>query len=125
MRSHLRHRFSGLMLTLILSLAVLAGGLVQRNVPNADDMVRLSHALFWGEPVADLCGAPGQPGKAGGGGDCPACTLTATAILPAPTIRLPLIELAYSAAVLIPAATRGHDRIHDPARPVRAPPALA
>lgn len=124
MRSQPRHRFAGLFLTLMLTLATLAGGFAHRAAPNADDMARLSHALFWGEAVADLCGEPGQPGTPPSA-DCPACTLIAAAVLPEAAQSLPPVVLAFSAVVLIPATTQPHSRIHDPARPVRAPPQTA
>lgn len=124
MRTKLRHRFSGIMLTLLLALATLAGGFAQRAAVNADDMARLSHALFWGEPVADLCGGSGQPGTTRTA-DCPACTLTAVAVLPDATSTLPGMRLAFGATVLIPASVQSFGRILDPARAARAPPYLA
>lgn len=55
-------------------------------------------------------------------GDCPACHLAASILLPEPVASFADIELRTAAAILVPAYARGFGRTTNPATPVRAPP---
>lgn len=122
MRTLLRHRLSGLVLTLTLTLASLAMGFAHRAPLTPSDVERIAHAVFWGEAVPDICGPVDENGEAVDTGECRACQLVGSALLPDPVRTLTALDRQVCATVQTVAILRldGTTRSHD-ASP-RAPP---
>jgi len=117
----LRQRLSGMVLTLTLLIATVATGF-GHQVMSVDDVARAQHALFWGQPAADLCGESGDNGTASGMAGCAVCQLVGAAVLPAPAAQPTALGLRLIASLHLPASTRLGCAGHDSAHPVRAPP---
>ncbi|WP_156790767.1 hypothetical protein [Rhodobacter ferrooxidans] len=117
-RSHL----AGLALTLVLLIATAATGFAHRALPSPDDIARASHALFWGEPLADLCDPTDSDGTAVAFGDCPACHLVGAAVLPGLGGADLGLGLTFTLVVALTTVATPVWRARDAAHPVRAPP---
>lgn len=115
----LRHRLSGLILALTLLLATVATGF-GHQVMSVDDVARAQHALFWGQPTADLCGDTGS--TATGMAGCAVCQLVGAAVLPPPVAQPTGLALRLVAVVPRPGNPAPVLAGLDLAHPVRAPP---
>lgn len=124
MSNHLRHRLSGLILICVLAFATMATGFAHHAPFSRDDALRLSHAQFWGETVADLCGKPGGGGQAAAGADCAACNLVAAAVLPEAVQAPVALDLRLARNRVVPPAPVLVHLVQGIAPPVRAPPVV-
>lgn len=114
--------FAKTTLVLLVAISLTLITFVHRPVPTAAQIEQSVYLAEMGLTPADLCA---ETGEANGGmdmGDCPACHLVATLLLPEPAANLADVELRAAAAILVPAHTRGFGRTANPATPVRAPP---
>ncbi|MDP3960670.1 MAG: hypothetical protein Q8Q26_11540 [Pseudorhodobacter sp.] len=118
----LRQRLSGMILTLTLLIATVATGF-GHQVMSADDVARAQHALFWGQPAADLCGSTdGRDGTATGMAGCAVCQLVGAAVLPPPVAQPTGLALRLVAVAQRPGNPAPVLAGLDLAHPVRAPP---
>lgn len=118
----LRQRLSGMILTLTLLIATVATGFGHQAM-SLDDVARAQHALFWGQPAADLCGnTGGSDGTAVGMAGCAVCQLVGAAVLPAPVAQPTGLALHLLALVQGPGNPAPVLADLDLAHPVRAPP---
>lgn len=114
--------FAKTTMVLLVAVSLLLSGFAHRPVPTATQIEQAVSLADLGLSLADLCA---EPGDADGGmdmGDCPACHLAASILLPEPVASVADIELRTAAAILVPADARGFGRTTNPATPVRAPP---
>lgn len=107
---------------LLSAIGLLLGGLAHRHVPTAEQISQSVDLLEMGLTLADLCIAAGDADDGLAVGDCPACNLAGSILLPDPRVGFAEMELRVAAAILIPAHMRGFGRTTNPATPVRAPP---
>lgn len=106
----------------MVAISLLTTGFAHRPVLTA---AQIDQAIFLAElglTAADLCAEQDEGDGGMSMGDCPACHLVASALLPEPVESLIGIELRATAVVLVPARARGLGRKTNPATPVRAPP---
>ena len=106
----------------MVAISLLMTGLAHRPVLNSAQVNEAAYLAELGLTLADLCAEPGEGEGGMAMGDCPACHLAGSILLPEPAEDLAKIELRAAAAVLVPADARGFGRIANPAAPVRAPP---
>lgn len=106
----------------MVAISLLASGLAHRPIMNVAQIDQAAYLTEMGLVAADLCADPGEGGNGMDMGDCPACHLAASILLPEPVGSFADIELRTAAAVLVPAHMRGFGRTTNPATPVRAPP---
>jgi len=114
--------FAKTTMVLLVAVSLLLSGFAHRPVPTAAQIEQAVSLAGLGLSLADLCT---EPGDADGGmsmGDCPACHLTASVLLPESVASLIDIELRASAALIVPAEAHVVGRTTNPATPVRAPP---
>ncbi len=107
---------------LLSAIGLLLGGLAHRHMPTAAQISQSADLAEMGLTLADLCIAPGNADGGLDAGDCPACNLAGSLLLPAPLPGFAEMELRAAAAILVPAHMRGFGRTTNPATPVRAPP---
>ena len=106
----------------MVAISLLATGFAHRPILNAAQIDQAVYLAEWGLTAADLCAETGDEDGGMAMGDCPACHLSASILLPDPVSSFIDIELRTAAAILVPAHTRGFGRTTNPATPVRAPP---
>lgn len=106
----------------MVAISLLATGFAHQPLPNAAQIDQAVYLAELGLTAADLCAEPGDEDGGMVMGDCPACHLSASILLPEPVVSFIDIELRTAAAILVPADTRGFGRTTNPATPVRAPP---
>ncbi|MEH7829947.1 hypothetical protein [Gemmobacter denitrificans] len=114
-------------LVLLVAFSLLLSGFAHRPALMAGPMAQpapaqAAYLADMGLTLADLCVEPGAAGDDMATGDCPACHLAGSILLPQPVAHGADIELRSAAAILVPAQTRGLGRSTNPATPVRAPP---
>lgn len=110
------------MLVWMVAVSLLATGFAHRPILNAAQIDQAVYLAEMGLTAADLCAEPGNDEGGMVMGDCPACHLSASILLPEPVTSFIDIELRTAAALLVPADTRSFGRTTNPATPVRAPP---
>jgi hypothetical protein len=106
----------------MVAISLLASGFAHQPIPSATQIDRAAYLAELGLTAADLCAEQGEEDGGVRRGDCPACHLSASILLPEPVVSFIDIELRTAAAILVPADTRGFGRTTNPATPVRAPP---
>ncbi|MFN7223005.1 MAG: hypothetical protein ACK4MS_03185 [Paracoccaceae bacterium] len=106
----------------LVALGLLSFGFVHRTALTGSDLAKAEYLSSMGLVVSDLCGEPGETDDGMAMGDCPACHLVGSVLLPAPVESCIDIELRVAAVVLVPAESRVFGRTTNPATPVRAPP---
>lgn len=109
-------------MVLLVAISLLLSGFAHRPVLTATQIDQSVSLAEMGLTLADLCAEPGEGNGGMDMGDCPACQLAASILLPEPAANLVDAELRAAAAILVPAHTRGFGRTTNPATPVRAPP---
>lgn len=106
----------------MVAISLFASGFAHRPVLSAAQIGQAAYLAEMGLAAADLCAMPGDTDGDMGMGDCPACHLSASILLPQPVASFIDIEWRTAAAILVPAQMRGFGRTTNPATPVRAPP---
>lgn len=106
----------------MVAISLLASGFAHQPLLTAAQIDQAVYLAELGLSKADLCAEPGDEDGGMNMGDCPACHLSASVLLPEPVANFIDIELLTVAAVLVPAETRIFGRPTNPATPVRAPP---
>lgn len=122
MRWTLSFAFAKTTMVLLVAISLLFSGFAHRSVVTAAQIDQSIYLAEMGMTLADLCA---EPGDADGGmdmGDCPACHLAESILLPEQVGSFADVELRTAAATLVPAHTHGFGRTSNPATPVRAPP---
>jgi hypothetical protein len=114
--------FAKTTMVLLVAISLLLSGFAHRPVLTATQVDQSVSLAEMGLTLADLCAEPGEGNGGMDMGDCPACQLAASILLPEPAKNLVDAELRTAAAILVPAHTRGFGRTTNPATPVRAPP---
>lgn len=116
---HPRRSFlTGLVLTLLLGVALVASAFAHR-MPQVQDVGLQSYLLAGGD-LADLCNhADREPAASG---DCAACRLVGCVVLPDPRPDFVAVERTFAVTVLIPARKVARRSPRDPALGNRAPP---
>lgn len=104
------------------AISLLGLGFAHEPVPTPDQIAQAASLAEMGLTAADVCADAGDAEGDMAMGDCPACHVSASLLLPEPLGSLIEIELRAAAAILVPAHARGFGRTYDPATPVRAPP---
>ncbi|MFN3723434.1 MAG: hypothetical protein ACK4VZ_10340 [Paracoccaceae bacterium] len=112
-------RLRGLALVMLLAVALGTVGFGHRTPSQQDATV--DAFLLSGFAMADLCGSSGSDGSATGI-PCPACTLAATALMPAGPCIVHNAGLKRVATIVAPRAPDWVPTVHDPAHAPRAPP---
>lgn len=120
MHTALRHRLSGLILTLVLLVASAAGGQAHRAPLTPDDVALQAHAQFWGEALPALCADAGES-ELPDTGRCDACRLIGAALLPDPALPL-LLRGQPLPRPLAPQPVLREAFAARAAHPARAPP---
>lgn len=103
-------------------ISLLMIGFAHRPVLNDQPIGQALALAELGLTAADLCADQDKGDGDMSMGDCPACHLVASVLLPEPVESLVDIELRATAVVLVPARARLIGRTTNPAIPVRAPP---
>lgn len=106
----------------MVAISLLMTGFAHRPILDATQIDQAMLLAELGLTSADLCGEAGDGDGGMGMGDCPACHLTASVLLPESVASLIDIELRASAALIVPAEAHVVGRSTNPATPVRAPP---
>lgn len=106
----------------MVAISLLMTGFAHRPILNAAQIDQSVYLAEMGLTLADLCADPGDGDNGIDMGDCPACHLAASSLLPEPVANFADIELRTAAAILVPAQAHGSGRTINPATPVRAPP---
>lgn len=106
----------------MVAISLLALGFSHQPLLTAAQSDQAAYLAELGLSAADLCAEPGDSENGKAMGDCPACHIASSVLLPEPEANFIDIELRTVAAVLVPAETRVFGRPTNPATPVRAPP---
>ncbi|MDZ7907386.1 MAG: hypothetical protein U5N10_03560 [Gemmobacter sp.] len=106
----------------MVAISLLMTGFAHRPVLNASQIDQAVYLAELGLTLADLCAEPGDGDEGMAMGDCPACHLAGSILLPESVASLLDIELRTSAALIVPAEEHVFGRTTNPATPVRAPP---
>ena len=106
----------------MVAISLLMTGFTHRPILNAAQIDQAMLLAELGLTSADLCGEAGDGDGGMDMGDCPACHLAGSLLLPEPVVSLIVIELRASAALIVPAEEHVFGRTTNPATPVRAPP---
>lgn len=109
-------------MVLMVAISLLASGFAHQPILNAAQIDQAVYLTELGLTVADICAEQGDEDGGMVMGDCPACHLSASLLLPEPAASFIEIELRTAAAIFVPADARGFGRSTNPATPVRAPP---
>ena len=109
-------------MVLLVAISLLTVSFAHNPALTGSDLAKAEYLSSMGLTAADLCAQPGEDGGGMDMGDCPACHLVASILLPTPVEILVDIELRTAAVVLVPARARVFGRVINPATPVRAPP---
>lgn len=112
----------GPVMVLMVAISLLASGFAHQPMLNAAQIDQAVYLADLGLTAADLCAEQGDEDGGMVMGDCPACHLSASLLLPEPVASFIEIELRTAAAIFVPADARGFGRSTNPATPVRAPP---
>jgi hypothetical protein len=122
MVKNIHFAFAKTTMVLLVAISLLLSGFAHRPVLTATQIAQSIYLAEMGLILADLCAEPGEADGEMDMGDCPACHLAASILLPEPVGSFVDVELRTAAAILVPAHTRGFGRTANPATPVRAPP---
>ncbi|EEW24293.1 DUF2946 family protein [Rhodobacter ferrooxidans] len=114
--------FAKTAMVLLVVTSLLTLGFSHRPAVSSADLAKAEYLGSMGLAASDLCAEPGEKGGGMSMGDCPACHLVSSVMLPEPVASPVDIELRYAAVVLVPAQARVFGRTTNPATPVRAPP---
>lgn len=106
----------------LVAISLLLSGFAHRPVLAATQLDQAAYLAEMGLTLADLCAETGEGDGGMATGDCPACHLAGSLLVPQPLSILVDMELRTAAAILVPAHTRHYGRTTNPATPVRAPP---
>lgn len=117
-----RHFFLRVVVTLLLAISLLPASFAHRTVGSVTKSETISTLAAMGLTLADLCTGSGDGDGGMDMGDCPACRLAGSILLPEAVATLADIELRAAAAILVPARAHVFGRTINPATPVRAPP---
>lgn len=113
--------FRALMVWMV-AISLLTTGFYHRPAQTAAQIDEEIYLAGLGLTVADICAEPGDADRGMVMGDCPACHLAASVLLPDAVASLIDIELRTYAALIVPAEAHILGRRTNPATPVRAPP---
>lgn len=113
--------FRALMVWMV-AISLLTTGFSHRPAQTAAQIDEEIYLAGLGLTVADICAEPGDEGSGMAMGDCPACHLAGSVLLPEAVASLIDIELRTYAALIVPAEAHILGRRTNPATPVRAPP---
>lgn len=109
-------------MVLLVALSLLTIDFAHQPAMTDSDVAQADYLSGMGLTAADLCADPDEEGGRMAMGDCPACQLVASVLLPEAVGSLIDLELRASAVVIVPAEARIFGRRTNPATPVRAPP---